>query len=532
MREILSVAAEWARSGVPFALATLVGVRGSSPRELGASMVVSADGRAFGNVSGGCVEGAVFTECLDAIGTDSPSLHTYGIDGDDIAAIGLTCGGIVEVLVRPVPPRSPAARALLLAAEREAAGLPVALALVTATRQAGGVVPRGSGRSRPPAGAGAVAAIPGADVSEPAEQAVPPGHRVGVSESAVGVAPPAHRGGASGSGEAVPPVRREGGFGPGEGAASVCGGAFGSVGIGPSVARGGASDPVGIAASVRGGAFEPEDAVLLVDGGGAPGPAGVVPSVDRGGAFEPVGDASAAMSPGDLIVLTDDIPPTKDRVAAETTALLGGNGAALLHLDSAGCRVSATEADLSLLVIPLGAAARLIVVGAVEFSVALARLGRVLGFAVTVVDPRDVFASAERFPEAEVVVDWPDRYLAATRVDARTAICVLSHDARFDVPALRVALASPAGYVGAMGSRRTHDDRLRRLSEARVAASDIARLRSPIGLDLGGRSPDETALSILAEIVALRHGATGRPHSELTGAVHDPARAAAVQPSS
>ncbi len=170
MREVLSVAAEWARSGVPFALATLIGVQGSSPRELGASMVVAADGRVFGNVSGGCVEGAVFTECLDAIGSATPSLHTYGISGDDVVAVGFTCGGIVDVLVRPVPPGSPAARALLLAAEREAAGLPVALALVTASRQGSGLVPRPSGGSRMTGagagvgvGAGAGASAHGAD---------------------------------------------------------------------------------------------------------------------------------------------------------------------------------------------------------------------------------------------------------------------------------------------------------------------------------------------------------------------------------
>ncbi len=157
----------------------------------------------------------------------------------------------------------------------------------------------------------------------------------------------------------------------------------------------------------------------------------------------------------------------------------------------------------------------MIVFGAVDFAAALVRAGKFLGHHVTVCDARSVFATAARFPEAdEVVVDWPHRYLRRTRTDARTVLCVLTHEARFDVPLLTEALRMPAAFIGAMGSRRTHEDRTRRLREAGVSDGELARLRSPIGLDLGARTPEETALSIAAEIVAARRGGTGRP---LTG---------------
>ncbi|GIF09314.1 XdhC family protein [Actinoplanes siamensis] len=168
---------------------------------------------------------------------------------------------------------------------------------------------------------------------------------------------------------------------------------------------------------------------------------------------------------------------------------------------------------------------RMLVFGATDHAAAVARMGHFLGYRVTVCDARPVFATARRFPEAhEVVVDWPHRYLAAEagagRIDGRTAICVLTHDPRFDVPALELALRLDAGYVGAMGSRRTHDDRLARLREAGLTEPELARLSSPIGLDLGARSPEETAVSIAAEIVALRHGGTGDRLSRRDGPVH------------
>jgi len=159
---------------------------------------------------------------------------------------------------------------------------------------------------------------------------------------------------------------------------------------------------------------------------------------------------------------------------------------------------------------------RMIVFGAIDFAAALVRAGKFLGYHVTVCDARPVFTTRARFPEAdEVVVDWPHRYLRETRTDERTVLCVLTHDAKFAIPLLEVALRLPVAFVGAMGSRRTHADRNRRLREAGLRTEELARLRSPIGLDLRGRTSEETALSIAAEIVAVHRGGTGRP---LTGA--------------
>lgn len=181
--------------------------------------------------------------------------------------------------------------------------------------------------------------------------------------------------------------------------------------------------------------------------------------------------------------------------------------------------VAATE----LLVQSFAPPPRMLVFGAAEFARPLVAFGVLLGYRVTVCDARPVFATKERFPEAhEVVVDWPHRWFDSQgdRVDASTVVCVLTHDAKFDVPLLRTALRSPAGYIGALGSRRTHEDRLVRLREAGVTEDELARLRSPIGLDLGGRGPEEAALSIVAEIVALRRRGSGLPLTGLEGPVH------------
>ncbi len=336
MREVLPLVAAWLRAGDDVAVATVVGIAGSAPREVGASMAVSSRGEVVGNVSGGCVEGTVYERCRDALRSGAASLERYGYADADGIAVGLTCGGAVEVLVRPAVAGSEAARDLLLLAEREREAVPARYAL------------------------------------------------------------------------------------------------------------------------------------------------------SLGGVGAPLGAAR---------MLADAEPPP---------------GAALT--------------------LSFGTPARRVIVGAVEFGVALARLGAAMGMRVTVVDPRDVFATAARFPGAEVVVDWPDRWLAGQVLDARTAVCVLSHDPRVDVPALRAALASPAGYVGAMGSRVTHDDRLARLRESGVAVGALARLHSPIGLDLGGRSPEETAVSILAEIVADRHGGSGERLSRRAGALHAPASAGTLAP--
>jgi xanthine dehydrogenase accessory factor len=189
---------------------------------------------------------------------------------------------------------------------------------------------------------------------------------------------------------------------------------------------------------------------------------------------------------------------------------------------------------------------RMLVFGAIDFAAAVARVGKFLGYHVTVCDARPVFATPKRFPEAdEVVVKWPHKFLTEADVDERTVICVLTHDPKFDVPLLEVALRTGAGYVGAMGSRRTHDDRLARLREVGVSEEEIARLRSPIGLDLGtrlreagvtekelerlsspigldlgARTPEETAVSIAAELIQLRWGGSGHPLTETNGRIH------------
>ncbi|GAB3874025.1 XdhC family protein [Dactylosporangium cerinum] len=167
----------------------------------------------------------------------------------------------------------------------------------------------------------------------------------------------------------------------------------------------------------------------------------------------------------------------------------------------------------------------MIVFGAIDFAASVARIGDFLGYHVTVCDARPVFATSKRFPGAdEVVVDWPHRYLRAEldagRIDARTVVCVLTHDPKFDVPVLQVALREELAYIGAMGSRRTHDDRLARLREAGVTEEELARLSSPIGLDLGARTPEETAVSIAAEIIAGRWGGGGARLATTEGRIH------------
>jgi xanthine dehydrogenase accessory factor len=177
--------------------------------------------------------------------------------------------------------------------------------------------------------------------------------------------------------------------------------------------------------------------------------------------------------------------------------------------------------ELSVFVNSFAPPPRMLVFGAIDFAAAVARVGKFLGYHVTVCDARKVFATTSRFPDADgVVVDWPHRFLAGTDVDQRTVICVLTHDPKFDVPLLEVALRTPAGYIGAMGSRRTHDDRLARLREVGLSEEELARLRSPIGLDLGARTPEETAVSIAAELIQLRWGGTGQPLTDTEGRIH------------
>jgi xanthine dehydrogenase accessory factor len=389
MRDILNRVTKWWEAGETFGLATVVRTFRSAPRDPGAALAVlsaAADAEVVGSVSGGCVEGAVYELSLDVCQTGTPVLQTYGVSDDDAFAVGLTCGGILDVFVERVNQESfPELGDIAAAVER---GEPVAVATVIA-------------------GPGQV------------------GARRVIWGRTVGGADPS--GGPS--------------AGPGE--TGWHAGASGTLGSGERL-------DAAVDDDVRG---------MLAQG---------VTGVRRYGAHgERRGD--------ELSVFVNSFAPPP----------------------------------------------RMLVFGAIDFAAAVARTGKFLGYHVTVCDARKVFATASRFPDAdEVVVDWPHRFLARTDVDARTVICVLTHDPKFDVPLLEVALRTPAGYIGAMGSRRTHEDRLARLRDAGLTADEIARLRSPIGLDLGARTPEETAVSIAAELIQLRWGGSGRPLTATGGRIH------------
>src|SRR5438132_909907 len=204
--------------------------------------------------------------------------------------------------------------------------------------------------------------------------------------------------------------------------------------------------------------------------------------------------------------------PELDRVVTrDALGMLESGLTATRHYGEHG---EARMRDVSVFIESFAPPPRMIIFGAVDFTAALARVAKGLGYRVTVCDARKVFATPARFPMAdEVVVDWPDRYLESVghELGPRDAVCVLTHDPKFDVPAIVGALQTRAGYLGAMGSRRTHADRVQRLKEAGVTDADIDRIRAPIGVDIGARTPEETAISICAEIIALRTGRQGVP---------------------
>src|ERR1700758_243263 len=377
MRDILSKVTKWWEAGDTVGLATVVRTYRSAPRDPGAALAVSAEGEVIGSVSGGCVEGAVYELSMDVSQTGSPVLQTYGVSDDDAFAVGLTCGGIIDIFVEPVDQaRFPELGDIAAAVER---GEPVAVATVI-----GG-----------PGQIGARRVIWGREAASGSED---DGWHIGAS-------------GTLGSGDRL---------------------------------------DAAVDDDVRG---------MLAQG---------LTGIRRYGEHgERRGD------------------------------------------------------ELSIFVNSFAPAPRMLVFGAIDFAAAVARVGKFLGYHVTVCDARKVFATASRFPDAdEVVVDWPHRFLAATEVDARTVICVLTHDPKFDVPLLEVALRTPAGYIGAMGSRRTHEDRLDRLREVGVTEDELTRLRSPIGLDLGARTPEETAVSVAAELIQLRWGGTGTPLTDPEGRIH------------
>jgi xanthine dehydrogenase accessory factor len=198
--------------------------------------------------------------------------------------------------------------------------------------------------------------------------------------------------------------------------------------------------------------------------------------------------------------------------------------AGLTGVRAYGRQGEARRQDVEVFVQSFAPPARMYVFGGTDFARATAQIGKFLGYRVTVCDARAAFVTRARFPEAdELVVRWPDEFLAEAEVDQRSAICILTHDPKFDVPLLRAALAGDAGYIGAMGSRRTDDERTSALRREGVSEAELSRVRGPIGLDIGARTPQEVAVAIAGESVAVRSGSCAGFLRERSGAVHDSA---------
>ena len=212
--------------------------------------------------------------------------------------------------------------------------------------------------------------------------------------------------------------------------------------------------------------------------------------------------AVAALDAGEAVALAMPLAGSAPMRRVEDADPLAETGRATLRSDRA---TVVTHAGADWLVTPCSPPLRLLLVGAVHIAQALAPMARLAGYGVTVIDPRRAFAAPERFPGIDVVDEWPDDALTALGIDARTAIVTLTHDPKLDDPALRVALASPAFYIGCLGSRRTHAARLERLEAEGHDATALARLHGPVGLSIGARTPAEIAVAILAELTqALR----------------------------
>lgn len=407
MIELLTSLPAWQRAshGLPCAVATVVSASGSVPRPVGTSMLVSfAPGgapRVLGSLSGGCVEGAVVAAAQDVLDSGAPRVERFGYNAEDAFAVGLTCGGELEVHIAPLAgPELETLTAHDAAGAGTAAGAPLAVVRRLDVRH--------------------------------------PGH--------------AHDAG---------------------------------------------THLVLLGAPIAGEALE-----------GALGP----------------------LFPGD--------PDTARRAAALVAPVIAQGVSAVVgvpDLDCARGDLGAIRVDLGvtgpdfgvrLLVESRLPAPRFIVVGANDFGAALVPAAQLLGYRVTLVDARPAFTAQARFACAdELVTTWPHEYLAAEaaagRLDARTAVAVLSHDPKFDIPLLDAALRLDLTYLGAMGSRRSHEQRIAALLEAGHGPLDLGRLHSPIGLDLGAATPAEVAVSILAELVAARHpGASARPLRDRRGRIH------------
>ncbi|WP_078943065.1 XdhC family protein [Streptomyces aureus] len=471
MRDILPALRAWYAAGSPFGLATVVAVSRSAPRDPGAAMAVGPGDEVVGSVSGGCVEGAVFEVAKEVIASGEARLETFGYSDEDAFAVGLTCGGEITVLVRRVSPADDPTFGAV--ADSVTAGRPVTTATLV-----DGAAPRGATL--------AVWPLPGPD---PGPATPGPGvQEAGIQEPGAegpGAQGPDSQGPDPADPDRADPDRADQGLGARDLDAQE-----------PRTPDSAAPDPA-----------DPGQGAQDL---GAPGP--VAPASDRrtgppGGADPDHGIAGSLGRAGlDRVVAAD----------VRAGAVPGGTGLRHYGPDGERCGNAVTVFVRSFAPPP-----RMLVFGAVDYAAAVARVGGFLGYRVTVCDARPAFATPRRFPSGvEVVVDWPHRYLSGQATDERTVICVLTHDPKFDVPVLEEALRRPAAYVGAMGSRRTHDDRLERLRAAGVPEPALARLRSPVGLDLGARTPEEVAVSVAAEIVALRRGGSGVPLTARTGAIH------------
>jgi len=357
MKELFADLDRWQQQGDEIAIATLVRVRGSAPRQPGARMCLTRDGRMAGSVSGGCVENDVVERALLVLDSGEPVVATYGVDDDEGLEVGLSCGGSIDVLIERFD-ATEAWRALRRAVEKdERAALAIALA-----------------------------------------------------------------------------------------PASLVGRKLAVLGDGRTVG-----------------------------------------SIDEASDQRLVAEARQLLREGGTRALT--LPH------------LGGGGKVFI------------EAFLP--------PQRLFIVGATHTAVALARMAKLLGFRVTVIDARRAYATRERFPEAdELRPVHPAEVLDEARLDASSYVVILTHDPKFDLPALARALNSEVRYIGAMGSRGTHQRRKAALRRQGFTEDDLARVRAPVGLDIGGRTPAEIAVAILAEMLAVRNRRDGAPLAHKQGPVN------------
>ena len=359
MRDILDQLVSWDREGIPYAVATVVQTFGSAPLGPGTAMAVAGTGTVVGSISGGCIEAAVIAIAQDVISSGQASYQRFGVSNDDAFAVGLTCGGTIEVVVSPCTPEL-------------------------------------------------------ARILEKMQQTVR------------------------------------------------------------------AQSPVALGTTLDG----PSPTYLLYD---------------------------------DTLHGSTGTSELDRAVAMRMAGMLDAGSSALTE-----CRAGDDcQSGVQIFVNSFAPPPRMVVFGAIDFARAVIQVGKLMGYFVTLCDARPVFATRARFPEAdEIIVEWPHQYLRSQKLDARAVLCVLTHDEKFDVPLLALALRLDVGYVGAMGSRRTCLNRERELRLLGLGDAELARLHAPIGLDIGGRTPADTAISIAAEIIASREGRPGIPLRESFSPIH------------